>query len=484
MSDALKRSILVIDDEKHIRDVIRVSLSRAGFEVAAAESGETGMEMIEDRHFDIILLDLMMPGMSGLSVLTRLKARHPHTVVIVITGYATIEHSIEAIKKGAFDFIAKPFSPKELDAVIAKAAEFIGALQDIREEKSRMGALISHISDGILATDASKNVVLANPAFLKTADRFEEDVIGRPASEVVSIDAVSEMIDEALSDDPEKNAFPAGEFNVGKKIFSVRCVPFRDRLDRNLGAIALTHDITAAREMDRMKSDFVSMVAHEIRSPLNSISMQLQTLMEGLAGDVNEKQKGVLKRARERIGALGDFTSDLLDLARIESGLIVQEKKSLDMGEVIEDQVAFFKASAQAKNIGLNFHPNAKKTGPLPQVLANRRGMEEVLSNLISNAIKYTPAGGEVTVSARRAGNNLRVSVTDNGFGIEEADMKKIFDKFFRVKNERARWITGSGLGLGIARSIVEAHNGKIEAASRPDEGSEFSFYIPLARNM
>ncbi|RPJ82272.1 MAG: response regulator, partial [Deltaproteobacteria bacterium] len=134
--------ILVIDDEKRIRDVTYRMLTQEGFEVAVAENGEAGMKMIEQNHFDIILLDLMMPGISGLEVLPYLKSNHPYSVVIVITGYATLEHSIEAMKKGAFDFIPKPFEPKDLRIVIAKAVEFISTLQDIANEKSRMGVLV------------------------------------------------------------------------------------------------------------------------------------------------------------------------------------------------------------------------------------------------------------------------------------------------------------------------------------------------------
>jgi len=122
---AFKYSILVMDDEKRIRDVTQKFLTEEGFEVAVAETGEIGMEMIEAKNFDIILLDLMMPGISGLEALPLLKARHPYTVVIVITGYATLEHSIEAMKKGAFDFIPKPFSPQDLRMVVTKAGSVI-----------------------------------------------------------------------------------------------------------------------------------------------------------------------------------------------------------------------------------------------------------------------------------------------------------------------------------------------------------------------
>jgi DNA-binding NtrC family response regulator len=143
---AYRTRVLVVDDEKRIRDGCRTILAGAGFEVGLAENGYAGLKKIEEEHFDIILLDLMMPGLRGIDLLEHVKARHPDTLVIVITGYATLEHAVEAMKKGAFDFISKPFSPEDLRAVIARAIEYIRNLEDIAHEKSRMGTLISSLS--------------------------------------------------------------------------------------------------------------------------------------------------------------------------------------------------------------------------------------------------------------------------------------------------------------------------------------------------
>ncbi|MEX1302496.1 MAG: response regulator, partial [Desulfotignum sp.] len=159
--------VLVVDDEDRIQKACHRLLTQEGCEVALADNGIKGLKMIEDAHFDIVLLDLMMPGVSGMDVLTGIKARHPDTVIIVITGYATLEHSIETMKKGAFDFLSKPFSPQELRVVISKAIEFIRTLQDIASEKTRMRVMVNTLKEGVLTTDHQKSIVLANPAFLK-----------------------------------------------------------------------------------------------------------------------------------------------------------------------------------------------------------------------------------------------------------------------------------------------------------------------------
>ena len=474
--------ILVVDDEKRIRDGCSTVLRQEGFEVAVAEDGYKGLKMIEEGHFDIILLDLMMPGVSGMDILDRVKVQHPDTVIIVITGYATLEHSVEAMKKGAFDFISKPFSPQDLRGVVAKAMEYIRTLEDIATEKSRMRVMIDCLPDGVMATDAQKKVALANPAFLKMVGYGGKAVIGLEVKDLVLDDKIEMLIDRAL-------AMPSDEFtqltaeiavrDLGEKeekIFGVWCVPFRDRLGRNLGTVTATHDITATKKMDQLKSDFVSMVAHEVRSPLNTVLMQMKVLQDGLVGPVSEKQREALERVSERIKSLVALSSELLDLAKIESGLVTQEKEKLDMGSLLKDQVVFHEPQALQKDIVLTLEPFSE----LPPILGNRRNMDEVLSNLLSNAIKYTTQGGKVTVEASVENTYLRISVSDTGIGISPEDAEYIFDRFYRVKDDKTRLISGTGLGLAIVKSIVEAHHGMVTVESEPDVGSTFSVYIPL----
>ena len=173
-------------------------------------------------------------------------------------------------------------------------------------------------------------------------------------------------------------------------VISAHCAPFRDPRGRNLGVITVLHDITALKQMDRMKSEFVSMVSHEIRGPMNSVNMQLQVLLDGLAGELTTEQRNILERASGKIVSLCEMTSELLDLARIESGLISLEREPVDMAELIREQVALHGPRAADANIEMKVDiPDS-----LPSLLGHRRNLEEVLSNLITNAIKYSPAGG------------------------------------------------------------------------------------------
>jgi len=474
--------ILVVDDEQRIRDACQILLSEEGYEVATADDGDVGLRMIEAEHFDIILLDLMLPALSGLDVLTQVHALHPDTVVIVITGYATLEHSIEAMKKGAFDFIPKPFTPDQLRMVVSKAIKYTRALQDIADTKSRLRVMVNRLSDGVMATDNSKRVVLANPAFLHLIGYRGESVLGRMAEDFITCEPLLGLIDQALAMPRERFAELNQELAGGQgqdRILNASCTPFRDRIGHNIGTITVLHDITALKKMDQMKSDFVSLVSHEIRSPMNSLLMQIKVIMDGLAGDITEKQKEILGRASEKISNLINMASELLDLAQIESGLITQEKEELNIPDLLADQVAFHQAGAREKGLEISLESPDR----LNPVLANRRNMEEVVSNLITNAIKYSPRGGRITVSAGAESGYVVIRVSDTGIGIPEEELDKIFNRFYRVKDERTRYVNGTGLGLSIVKSIVEAHHGNIQVKSRPGEGSTFIVYLPFSES-
>ena len=474
--------ILVVDDEKRIRDACRTMLANEGFEVALAENGYAGLKKIEEEHFDIILLDLMMPGMRGIDLLTHVKSKHPDTLVIVITGYATLEHAVEAMKKGAFDFISKPFSPQDLRAVTGKAIEYIRTLADIAHEKSRMTVLINHISDGVMATDAQRRVALANPAFLRMIGHQGESAIGRPVGDLIKNEVLLQVVDKALSMSAEEFGEVTEEFAEGAlaeaedAVIAVRCVPFRDRMHRNLGTVTVMHDITALKKIDQLKSDFVSMVAHEIKSPMNSVLALVKVIQDGLAGDLTEKQQDILGRVSEKIKGLADLAAELLDLSKIESGLITMEKERLQLEPVLQEQVAFYEEKARTKQIDLTVEPLPE----LAAVLANKHSIEEVISNLITNAIRYTPEGGQITVSANAQKDYVRFSVKDTGYGIGREDLDRIFERFYRIKNDQTRFISGTGLGLAIVKSIVDAHNGLIKVESEVGQGSTFHVDLPV----
>lgn len=248
----------------------------------------------------------------------------------------------------------------------------------------------------------------------------------------------------------------------------------------HLGRLYVFRDVTQEREVDRMKSEFVSMVSHELRTPLTSIKGYIDLLMDGDAGELNEEQSEYLEVVQNNADRLVALINDLLDVSRIESGRIKLERTALDIAKLIRSVATSLRPQIEAKRQLLTLDIPAD----LPNALGDADRITQVLINFISNAHKYTPRGGKIEIAAGadpRAGL-VRVAVRDTGIGMTPEEQSQLFTKFFRAKNSTTREEGGTGLGLTIARSLVLMHGGDITVESVPEAGSIFSFSIPMVR--
>jgi signal transduction histidine kinase len=226
-----------------------------------------------------------------------------------------------------------------------------------------------------------------------------------------------------------------------------------------------------------MKNDFVRMVSHELRSPLAAIKQQHAVILDGLAGDLSDKQRELLSRAHDKIQGLLDLINDLLDLAKMEAGHGQLEQVPMALGEILREIVELLREKAVEQKVNLKL----ELPGDLPLIRADRRSMEEIFTNLAANAINYSPDGGDVTIAAISHGDYLEVRVSDQGIGIEAEEIPKIFDKFYRVRSPRTRQVIGTGLGLSLVQGLIEAHRGTVEVESRVGVGSTFRVLLPVA---
>lgn len=492
MSDQIH--ILVIDDEQIMRDGASRILSKNGWGVITAENGQLGLDVIKSRSedIDVILLDLMMPGMSGMEVLDQIHGINPNLLIIVITGYATVESAVEAMKKGAYDFIPKPFTPDQLRLIVRRAlekrelqkeAEFLRrerekSLRDIATEKSKVKTIINCMGDGVLVCDRDGCIVLTNPAASRLLKISETSLLGNFLPQC-NLDAeLSKTIDESLKTKDLSYASVSQEFSVGEsgEIFlRAHTAPVRDDFGETMGSVTVLQDISHLKELDKMKSEFIAMVAHELRAPIAAVEQQLTVILSRMAGDISEKQEKLLARAKERTKGLLGLIKDLLDVSKIEAGRMVQYKEPLSLQEIIQKVVDLMRVEAENKKIDLQFHPPIEN----PIIHADRTSMEGIFTNLISNAIKYTPEGGKVWVNLSEDRGFAKASVSDTGIGIKKDDLPRIFDKFYRVKTAETRQIVGTGLGLSIVKSIVDAHHGSITVESEEGGGSTFTVLLP-----
>jgi PAS domain S-box-containing protein len=492
MPDQIK--ILVIDDEQIMREGCSRILSKDGWAVICSENGKQGLEEIQARldNIDVILLDLMMPGMSGMEVLDHVRSIDPNLLVIVITGYATVESAVEAMKKGAYDFIPKPFTPDQLRIVVRRAlekralqkeAEFLRrerekSLRDIATEKSKIKTIINCMGDGVLVCDRDGCIVLSNPAASRMLKIAETSLLGNFLSQCNLHPELSKTIEDSLSTKDLSYSSVSQELSIGDsgEIFlRAHTAPVRSDLGETMGSVTVLQDISHLKELDKMKSEFIAMVTHELRAPIAAVEQQLTVILNKMAGEVTQKQEQLLSRAKERTRGLLNLIKDLLDLSKIEAGKMVQYKEPLNLQEVIQRVVDLMKAEAENKKIDLQFSPPSQ----ISLIHADRNSMEGIFTNLISNGIKYTPEGGRVWITLGEEGDFVKASVSDTGIGIKKEDLPRIFDKFYRVKTIETRQIVGTGLGLSIVKSIVDAHLGTISVESEEGGGTTFTALFP-----
>lgn len=349
VSRALRDFSVIVPD---ISDTVR-------FAVEMAESGEQAIEMIEASPPDILLLDHKLPGISGLDVLDRIAEQKIEMLTIMITAYASIETAVRATKQGAYDFLAKPFTPAELKGAVRKAAEHV-----------------------IVAKQARK----------------------------------------------------------------------------------------LAQEKRQVRFQFISVLAHELKSPLGAVEGYLQVIRDHSAGDDPKTYDHMVDRCLNRLGYMRKMILDLLDLTHIESGQRTRDMRELDVAQVARIAIESALPQANERKIAIELHANGQV-----MLFADANEIEIVMNNLVSNAVKYNRDAGKVDVYITEDERDVEISVTDTGIGMTEEECAKLFQDFVRIKNKKTRDIMGSGLGLSIVRKIAQAYHGTAVVKSQPDLGSTFT---------
>lgn len=484
--------VLVVDDEQGIRDGFERILTRKGFRVLTASRGDKALEILEKEKIPIVLLDLRMPGMDGMEVLERIRKLDEEILVIIITGHGTIATAIQAMKQGAYDFVSKPFDPDQLLIIINRAWEKIclareaekleqerrRTLIDLDTEKSRVHTILEYLPNGVIVTNTGGRVVLMNPAFrqllnldpgIKTGNHIEDYVPDKDLCNLVMEISQGKHVDY---DDIPDHEFALSD----QKYLMAKGQPVLGEKKECLGAVVTVVDITDIKVLDQLKSEFVAKVSHELRSPLSTIHEQLALVIKDVVGGASEHDQHILSRAKEKTQGLIALIGDLLDLSRIEEGIICHESKPIRLVESLELIVDFLKTSAKRKNQTLTLELPKEE---IPELIADPFALESIFGNLITNAIKYTQNDGKIKVTVDMAGINIRVTVTDNGFGMADKHLDKIFERFFRIKDDKTRYITGTGLGLPIVKELVDTMGGFIDVESTPGKGTTFAVLLP-----
>lgn len=514
MTDRRMSRVLIADDELSIRLGCEKVLAEEGFSVTLAEDGLAALEVFRTSGpFDLVMLDLQMPGRDGISLIPEILAADPNAIIVIITGYASFETAVRAIQGGAYDYVPKPFTPDELTIVAERAlekrrfllerdrmrAESERSLRILAHEKSRTRAIIEAMADPVMVFNSSGELVLHNPAASIFTD-MKRDVTGLMMDEALSRPPLRKAILEAVEllggagpiiGKTQKTAPPESvvmEVAIPElsKIFSMRGsrVPDDsesghdtdgDGISDTLGTVVVLSDITPMKELERAKSRFVSMVAHELKAPVAAIEGYIDLVIPDLAED--ERGFGAkLARCRDRASTLQRMISELLDLSRIESGKMNRSVKTFDPYRVVSEAAGFLSQDAEAAGISMTICGHEGEF-----ILGDSGELSRIVTNLVSNAIKYNRRGGSVEVETGKNGKLWLLEVRDTGIGMSQDHLKCLGEEFFRVKSSQTIGITGTGLGMSIVMRLLELNHALLEVDSVPGEGSVFRISWPLA---
>ncbi len=388
--------VMIVDDTPGNVEILCEILAPSGYRLVTASDGESGLEQARQEPPDLMLLDMILPGMMGIDVLDILKEEQPDTTVILTTAYGSEETAIQAIRRGAYDYIInkRPFDALEVREVVRRAM----SEARLRRENRRL----------------SQELEQANKQLQEYASHLEREV--------------------------------QDEHSANEHL----------------------------KELDRAKAAFFSMISHELRHPLTVAKGYLQLIESGQSGEVSAGSRRYLRIISENFDHLAEMIDDLLDLSRMEAGSYQIQCQVVRPLGILQNAIQAFAPIALEKDITVeNRLPDS-----LPLVSADSMRIIQVISNLLHNAVKFTPRGGKITVSAAETESEIQVTVADSGIGIPHDELEHIFERFYQVHRDEMH-AGGAGLGLAICREIVRLHGGRIWAESEPGQGSRFTFTLP-----
>ena len=527
--------LLVVDDEEPLLEIFVEFFEESEYELTIAKSGEEAVELLQRQEFDLVVTDLNLPGEDGLWVLGHAKRRDPEMEVIVLTGNASTLTAIDALRQGAYDYVLKPFDLYEMEQTVSKALErrrllsenrrFVTRLQRHRDELSRlvdeatwrMRALYE-VGKEITATldlDRTLNLILEKSAELTRAERGllflldeKEEIhckvllgIQNPLhSEEVWTAALQSTNARVLTDKravlaevdaPEGGRSTAWVVPLLQESEVVGTIAVlaaaggafsQDDRDLLVGlASQASISIHNARvyekiqALDRMKSEFVAVVSHEVRTPLTAIKGTLEILGDESYFEMPDSQRELLEICFTNVERLEALINDILDFSKLESSRLSMHFGQVFVGSLLESVVVNLGKLAAQKSVGIV----TEVSDSLPAIEADDLRISQVLTNLLGNAVKFSRENGTIQARALAEGEGVRLDIEDSGIGISEEDIPKLFTKFRQLDSSSTRTASGTGLGLAISKGIVEEHNGRIWVTSTPGRGSVFSVWLP-----
>jgi two-component system, OmpR family, sensor histidine kinase VicK len=392
----------------------------------------------------------------------------------ITTPVIRIMHRAQRLASGEFDQVLEVKTDDEIGK-LTRAFNFMAkslkdTLGEISMEKNKVETILNYITDGIIAFDIKGNIIHNNPASRSMLGfrkfDFNYEIFSRRYGLDMSIDEIIQK---------NKNLVTEHTILSYEKVYKVHFAVFFEEQNKPEGVIAVIHDITEQARLDNMRKEFVANVSHELRTPLTSIKSYSETLINEVKEN-NSTFKRFLNVINHEADRMTRIVKDLLELSRLDNQQLKWNMKQISMKELVCDCIDKLKIEALHKHQEINLNSNEN----LPDIPGDHDRLEQVILNILSNAIKYTQKNGRIAVKLSRTNNHVVISINDTGIGIPKNDIPRIFERFYRVDKARSREMGGTGLGLAIAREIVEAHSGLVSIESETGKGTEVTVKLPI----
>lgn len=387
--------------------------------------------------------------------------------------------------------VPRPFTEEQVDLLAAFADQAAVALKNARlyrdlaqekrrseEKSSELEAIVRGIGDGVIVTDAQLRLVLMNPTAMRIFGLATPPILGQPLRAYVRNEALLELLEETL-EAPAHMAvreIPLPAARDRQPVYQGLASVLRSADGSISGIATVLRDITGQKELERMKSNFLSVISHELKTPLHSIKGFVDIILMGKTGAINEVQRDFLNTVKDQTAQLQRLINDLLEFSRLESGQIKLQPEVMAISSLADEVIEKLRPLAEQGGLTLVNELPAN----FPSIEADPVRMEQVFSNLIDNAIKFTPAGGTITVAGEATADGVRLYFKDTGIGIPPEERERIFDRFYQIEGGPTRPYRGTGLGLTICKHIVERHHGHIWVEGGPEQGAIFVVELPL----
>ncbi|MBI9073332.1 MAG: response regulator [Melioribacteraceae bacterium] len=484
-----KPRVLIVDDEKGLRLGTKRLLENEDYIVETAENGTEGIIKGTEKEFDLAIIDLKMPDIEGLEVLKEIKKHRPHTICFIATAFASYDTAIEATRLGAYSYIPKPFSPEELLFQLEKGykqrillletenlkREREEQLVELSHEKSRLSAIINTINNGVLVINKTGELVYFNNSAVRLFNLHDVEMGDLILEKLPN--EVSELFKTLINESGEKSYSIQLEIKPNRELI---VEAFFERItgeDGDLrGVVIAIRNISEFKKIELVRNQFVSMVAHELKTPISAVLGYLRIILDETVNITEEKEEEYQARSIIRLEGLLTLVNDLLDISRMELGTKQREIVELDLKEVINNTLVFLEFDLKKKGIDVN---KDFDNGDL-LINADNDEITRLFTNLLSNAIKYNKENGLLNIIIDKSKNYIKTQIIDSGIGLKPEEKDKLFQQFFRAKNSKTRGISGTGLGLSIVKQIVETYDGKIEVESEFGKGTTFNIYLPI----